>query len=132
MKKLFSILLLFSCLALKSQALKFNETIFDDAFKHEAAGGIIAIVTGEIIYQTTNLEGLSSAIGAGAGITITLAKEFIYDKYFQMGVFSLNDIIAGCMGSLTGAMIHRVIIDLRYRHEQKRLIKISNAKRILD
>lgn len=128
MKTLFFILL--SIFADAQSA--YNRDIFDDKFKHNVGATIIAITTGEIMYQTTNLEGLSSAIGGITAIAITVGKEYIYDQYLGKGVFSVEDIIAGCMGSLTGAMIHRVIIDLRYKHRQKEFIKLNNAKRILD
>jgi hypothetical protein len=110
----------------------YDRNIFDDKFKHNAASIIIAVSVGEIIYQTTDLEGLSSAIGGGLAIAITVGKEYIYDRELGYGVFSVGDIIAGCMGAITGAMIHRVIIDLRYKHRQKEFIKLTNQKRLLD
>lgn len=128
MRTLFFILLSFSFYA----QLAYNRNIFDDKFKHNSASVIIAITTSEVLYQTTDLEGLSSAIGGITAITVTLGKEYIYDRYLGYGVFSVGDIIAGCMGALTGAMIHRVIIDLRYKHLQKEFIKLNNAKKILD
>lgn len=110
----------------------YDRNIFDDKFKNNAVATIIAVSTGEILYQTTDLEGLSSAIGGLTAITITVGKEYIYDRKLGYGIFSVGDIIAGCMGAVTGAMIHRVIIDLRYKHRQKEFIKLNNAKRILD
>ena len=130
MKFVFYILFLFS-ISLKSQ-IDFPKFELSDKTKHNWVAMGSSILVGEVLYQTTDLEGLSSAIGAAFGISITLAKEYIYDRYFKRGIFSVDDIIAGCFGAVTGGMVHRVIIDLRYRKEQKRLIKIRNSKELLD
>lgn len=118
-------ILIFLSITCKSQ-IDFTKLVFDDKAVHNYVGMGAAIVAGEVLYQTTDLDGLSSAIGAAFGVSITLAKEFIYDRYFKRGVFSVGDIIAGCMGAFTGGMIHRVIIDIRYKKEQKRLIKLRS------
>lgn len=129
--KFFLFISLFSSLAIKGQ-FSFPELKFDDKAAHFYVGASSAIMVGEIIYQVTNLEGLSSAVGAGFGISITLAKEYIYDRYLKRGVFSIDDIIVGCFGAVTGGMIHRVIIDLRYKHNQNKLIKLQHSKLILE
>lgn len=131
MKKIFSILFLFSLICKSQNGIDFPKLTFDDKFQHNVVAMSSAIVAGEIIYQTTDLEGLSSLIGTAFGITITLAKEYIWDRYYSLGVFSVGDILAGCFGSVTGGMIHRVIIDLRYKKEQNRLIKLRNAKELM-
>lgn len=110
---------------------KFPVFKIDDKAKHFYVAMGASIVAGEILYQVTDLEGLSSLIGAAFGISITLAKDYIYDRYYKRGVFSVGDIIAGCMGAIAGGMIHRVIIDLRYKHNQKQLIKLRNAKELM-
>lgn len=129
--KVFLFISIFFPLIIKSQ-FNFPELKFDDKAAHFYVAMGSSIIVGEVLYQCTNLEGLSSAVGMAFGISITVAKEYIYDRYFKYGVFSIDDMIVGIFGAITGGMIHRVIIDLRYKHKQNKLIKISNAKRILD
>lgn len=104
---------------------------FDDKAAHFYVSFSSAIIVGEITNQITDLQGLSSAIGGAFAITITLGKEYFYDRYLGLGVFSIDDIIVGCMGAITGAIVHRVIIDLIQRKKQDKFIKLNNAKRLL-
>ena len=129
--KLFIYITFLFCFACKAQ-FNFPELKFDDKAAHFYVAMGSSIIVGEIVYQVTNLEGLSSAVGTAFGISITLAKEYIYDRYLKHGVFSIDDMIVGIFGAVTGGFIHRVIIDLRYKHNQKQLIKLHNAKEILN
>lgn len=130
--KFFICLYLLITVSLKAQNyFKLPELKFDDKAAHFYVAMGSSIVVGEVLYQCTNLEGLSSAVGAAFGISTTLAKEYIYDRYYKRGVFSIEDILVGCFGAVTGGMIHRVIIDLRYKHNQKQVIKLRNAKELM-
>lgn len=131
MKYILIIFILISVNLKAGNPFKFPAFKLTDDAKHFYVAMGASIVAGELLYQTTDLEGLSSLIGTAFGITITLAKEYIYDRYYNRGVFSLEDILAGCFGAITGGMIHRVIIDLRYKKEQNRLIKLRNAKELM-
>lgn len=132
MKYLLIIFILISVNLKAGDPFKFPAFKLDDKAKHFYVAMSASIVAGEILYQTTDLEGLSSAIGTALGISITVAKEYVYDRYLKHGVFSIDDMIVGIFGAITGGIVHRVIIDLRYKHNQKEIIKLRNAKELLN
>lgn len=132
MKHILIIFILISVNLKAGDPFKFPAFKFDDKAAHFYVAMGSSIVVAEIVYQVTNLEGLSSAVGAAFGISITLAKEYVYDQYLKRGVFSIDDMIVGIFGAVTGGFIHRVIIDLRYKHNQKEIIKLRNAKELLN
>lgn len=132
MKNILLIVIFFSFTLKASDPFKFQELKFNDKAAHFYIAMGSSIIVGEIFYQVNDLEGLNSLIGVAFGISITVAKEYVYDRFLKRGVFSIDDIIVGIFGAITGGMIHRVIIDLRYKHHQKEIIKLRNAKELLN
>lgn len=105
---------------------------FDDKAKHFYAGCGTSIIVGEIVYQTTDLEGVSSLIGSGAGVLITWGKEIIWDGMMRRGVKDFGDGVFGTGGSFAGGMIHRVKIDLYDKSKERECKKLEYTKYLLD
>ncbi|MES2287541.1 MAG: hypothetical protein V4547_17740 [Bacteroidota bacterium] len=131
MVNFFKILFFVLVINAKSQVKITQDFIIDDKKAHFYGSGIISVGVGEIVYQTTNLEGLSSLIGSGAALILTWGKELVWDKRLGYGVYSLMDGLVGSGGAGSGGMGHRVSIDLRYKRKQKELIKLRHSKELL-
>lgn len=107
------ILILISVTILKSQ-LK----IKDDT-KHYYAGLGISVCTSALIYEATDKNGLSIAIGFATGVGAGFAKEYWWDKHLNKGVFNKADLYTTMWGSLTSIPILISIRDFRKRKQIK-------------
>ena len=118
MKKII-ILILISVTILKSQ-LK----IKDDT-KHFYAGFGISVCTSALIYEATDRNGLSIAIGFASGVGAGVLKEYWWDKHLNKGVFSKADLYTTMWGSFTSVPI---LISIRDFKKRKQLEYIDTVK----
>lgn len=125
MKTFFLILLTFK---LSAQV----PTWFDDKAKHFYVAAGSAYLVSEIVYQTTDLDGLAPLVGTGFALAITYGKELIYDGMMHRGTKSFADGVFGTGGAFTGGMVHRVRIDIHDRRQERELQHLEKSKRILD
>lgn len=102
----------------------------DGHIKHYYISAIISAGTGEIIYKKTKLNGISSLIGTGIGITVNMTKEFVIDGIMKYGQKTIGDIIVGNMGAICGGFLHRISLDLREKKKQRELYKLELSKDI--
>lgn len=87
--------------------------IWDDKTWHVYAGILISVLTGFATYYfTTVMPIIGCLVGFGCGVAAGLAKEFIWDKAMKKGTFSWHDAIATFWGSLVGAVVLRILIDV--------------------
>ena len=110
MKKII-ILILISVTILKSQ-LK----IKDDT-KHYYAGLGISVCTSALVYELTDNNKLSLAIGFASGVGAGVLKEYWWDKHLQRGTFSNEDLYTTMWGSLTSVPILISIRDFKKRKQ---------------
>lgn len=101
------ILILISVTILKSQ-LK----IKDDT-KHYYAGFGISVCTSALIYEATDKNGLSIAIGFATGVGAGFAKEYWWDKHLNKGVFNKADLYTTIWGSLNSVPILICVRDFK-------------------
>jgi hypothetical protein len=92
--------------------ITFGQKIPDDV-KHFYAGAGITFVSASIINHYTDKPTVSVCSGVAIGILSGLAKEFIYDKAMNRGVFSKDDYRMTGWGSLCGGIVIRCVIDYR-------------------
>lgn len=105
---------------------------FDDKAQHFYVAAGSAYVVSEIVYQTTDLDGLSPLVGTGFALAITYAKELVWDGMMHRGTKSLADGVFGTGGAFTGGIVHRVRIDIYDRRQERELQHLEQSKRILD
>ena len=105
------ILILISVTILKSQ-LK----IKDDT-KHYYAGLGISVCTSALVYELTDNNKLSLAIGFASGVGAGVLKEYWWDKHLQRGTFSKEDLYTTMWGSLTSVPILISIRDFKKRKQ---------------
>lgn len=110
MKKII-IIILISVTILKAQ-LK----IKDDT-KHYYAGLGISVCTSALIYEATDKNGLSIAIGFATGVGAGFAKEYWWDKHLNKGVFNKADLYTTMWGSFTSVPILISIRDFKKRKQ---------------
>ena len=107
------ILILISVTILKAQ-LK----IKDDT-KHYYAGLGISVGTSALVYELTDNNKLSLAIGFASGVGAGVLKEYWWDKHLNKGVFNKADLYTTMWGSLTSIPILISIRDFRKRKQIK-------------
>ena len=105
------IILLISVTTLNAQ-LK----IKDDT-KHYYAGLGISVCTSALIYEATDRNGLSIAIGFASGVGAGVLKEYWWDKHLQRGTFSKEDLYTTMWGSFTSVPILISIRDFKKRKQ---------------
>ena len=93
--------------------MKISIKKIDDTTLHVYAGIVISLIIGFLSYYFTLIYPIvACAIGLASGTLVGVLKEFIWDKYLKKGTFSKIDMFSTFWGSLTGALVLRVIIDL--------------------
>ena len=95
----------------------------DGSVKHIYASWIGSTLIGTSINHYIDKPTLSTWLGSISMFGIGLGKEYIWDKKMKKGVFSKEDIIHNGWGSALGLISTRVIIDIRYKNEDKHKTK---------
>lgn len=91
--------------------IKFEK--IDDKALHVYAGVAISLIVGFLSYYFTEMMPIfACAIGVGAGTIVGVLKEVVWDKHMKKGTYSRLDMFSTFWGSLIGAIMLRVIIDL--------------------
>ena len=116
MKKIITLLLIASIA--KGQRL-------NDDTKHYYAGLGISVCTSALIYEATDKNGLSIAIGFATGVGAGFAKEYWWDKHLNKGVFNKADLYTTMWGSFTSVPI---LISIRDFKKRKQLEYIDTVK----
>lgn len=116
MKKIITLLLIASIA--KGQRIK-------DDTKHFYAGFGISVCTSALIYEATDKNGLSIAIGFATGVGAGFAKEYWWDKHLNKGVFNKADLYTTMWGSFTSVPI---LISIRDFKKRKQLEYIDTVK----
>jgi len=84
-----------------------------DKVLHVYAGMGITVLSGFAFYYfTTMMPIFACLIGLGIGSLVGAAKEYIWDRAMKKGTFNIEDMTATIWGSMVGAVVLRVIIDL--------------------
>lgn len=97
----------------------FAQRKINDDTKHFYAGFGISVCTSALIYEATDKNGLSIAIGFATGVGAGFAKEYWWDKHLNKGVFNKADLYTTMWGSLTSIPILISIRDFKKRKQIK-------------
>ena len=89
----------------------------NDDTKHYYAGLGISVCTSALIYEATDRNGLSIAIGFASGVGAGVLKEYWWDKHLQRGTFSKEDLYTTMWGSFTSVPILISIRDFKKRKQ---------------
>lgn len=108
MKKIITLLLIAS--VAKGQRLS------DDS-KHYYAGLGISVGVSALLYELTDNNKLSLAIGFASGVGAGVLKEYWWDKHLQRGTFSKEDLYTTMWGSFTSVPILISIRDFKKRKQ---------------
>ena len=108
MKKIITLLLIASIA--KGQRM-------NDDSKHFYAGLGISVCTSALVYELTDNNKLSLAIGFASGVGAGVLKEYWWDKHLQRGTFSKEDLYTTAWGSLTSVPILISIRDFKKRKQ---------------
>lgn len=108
MKKIITLLLIASIA--KGQRM-------NDDSKHFYAGLGISVCTSALVYELTDNNKLSLAIGFASGVGAGVLKEYWWDKHLQRGTFSKEDLYTTMWGSFTSVPILISIRDFKKRKQ---------------
>ena len=89
----------------------------NDDSKHFYAGLGISVGTSALVYELTDNNKLSLAIGFASGVGAGVLKEYWWDKHLQRGTFSKEDLYTTMWGSLTSVPILISIRDFKKRKQ---------------
>lgn len=117
MKKIITLLLIASIA--KGQRL-------NDDTKHYYAGLGISVCTSALIYEATDRNGLSIAIGFASGVGAGVLKEYWWDKHLNKGVFSKADLYTTIWGSLNSVPILICVRDFKKKKNKIDTLYFSN------
>lgn len=95
----------------------FAQRKINDDTKHFYAGFGISVCTSALIYEATDKNGLSIAIGFATGVGAGFAKEYWWDKHLNKGVFNKADLYTTMWGSFTSVPILISIRDFKKRKQ---------------
>lgn len=88
-----------------------------DDTKHYYAGLGISVGTSALVYELTDNNKLSLAIGFASGVGAGVLKEYWWDKHLQRGTFSKEDLYTTMWGSFTSIPILISIRDFKKRKQ---------------
>ncbi len=88
-----------------------------DDTKHYYAGLGISVGTSALVYELTDNNKLSLAIGFASGVGAGVLKEYWWDKHLQRGTFSKEDLYTTMWGSFTSVPILISIRDFKKRKQ---------------
>ena len=100
-----------------------GQRIKDDT-KHYYAGLGISVGTSALVYELTDNNKLSLAIGFTSGVGAGVLKEYWWDKHLQRGTFSKEDLYTTMWGSFTSIPFLITVRDFKKRKQ----IKIDTLK----
>ncbi|MFN7911019.1 MAG: hypothetical protein ACK5QC_04290 [Bacteroidota bacterium] len=92
-----------------------------DDTKHFAAGAGVNVVTTAVTLKLTKKKGLSLATGLLTGVAIGYAKERVWDKQWNRGVYNINDFAITAWGSLVATPAIFCVRDARAKRMYYRL-----------
>lgn len=124
MKKLLILLICFSLKGVSQINIPFLNLKISDYNEHYIGSGIVTGLGTSSLYFLTEKNLVSSFGGASFGLGIGLGKEYIWDKAWKNGVFSLNDIDADIKGVMIANFVCIVSID----RMEKRNLRIDTLK----
>ena len=88
-----------------------------DDTKHYYAGLGISVGTSALVYELTDNNKLSLAIGFASGVGAGVLKEYWWDKHLNKGVFNKADLYTTMWGSFTSVPILISIRDFKKRKQ---------------
>lgn len=90
-----------------------------DYNEHYGVSGAVTGLATSSLYFLTERNLLSSFGGASFGLSVGLAKEYIWDRAWHNGVFSINDIDADVRGVMMANFVCIVSIDRMEKRNAK-------------
>lgn len=104
----------------------FAQRKINDDTKHFYAGFGISVCTSALIYEATDKNSLSIAIGFATGVGAGFAKEYWWDKHLNKGVFNKADLYTTIWGSLNSVPILICVRDFKKKKNKIDTLYFSN------